>query len=104
MTSAIRTFEGTVTKAKTFDAAKNIRTRSRAPTRLAALLAPGRVARLGLIIGGIEPGQLDALLHLADDPALVEFVLGAFVCDEVEQVRRDDHRAIVVADDDVAGE
>src|SRR6266478_4369276 len=67
-------------------------------------LAPLRITRLGFLIGRIEPGQLDAVLDFGEHPALVEFVLGAVVGDEVEQILGDHHGAVVVGDDDVVGE
>src|SRR5690242_2083013 len=66
-------------------------------------LAPSRIAGLGVVIGGIEAGQFHAFLDLAEDPAFIELVFGALVRDEVNEVLWNDHRTIIVDDDDVAG-
>src|SRR5579859_6173392 len=70
--------------------------------KLSARLAPGGVARLGLIVRRIETGQLDALLDLAEHPALVKLVLGALVRDEIHEVLRDDDGAVIVDYDQIA--
>src|SRR5712672_4236 len=66
--------------------------------------APLRITRLGFLIRRIEPGQLDAVLDFSEHPALVEFMLGAFVGDEIDEILGDHHGAVVVGDDDVVGE
>src|SRR5260370_39432548 len=67
-------------------------------------LAPLRITCLGFLIRRIEPGQLDALLDFGEHPALVEFVLGAFVGNEIDEILGDHDGAVVVGDDDVVGE
>src|SRR5262249_898799 len=42
-------------------------------------------------------------LDLAEDPTFIELVFGALVRDEVNEVLWNDHRTIIVDDDDVAG-
>ena len=59
---------------------------SRLPRRLARLL-PVLVTLLVLFIGRIETGQLCALLHFLHQPGFEQFVLGAFIGDEVDQRR-----------------
>ena len=65
---------------------------------------PRLVARLGLVVRRIEAGQRHAALDLAHHPGLVALVLVALVGDEIDQVLRDDHRAVVVGHDHVVGE
>ncbi len=73
MASEMRMFDGAAKNDKIFEAAKNMRVQSfllheSCPNRIhfiIALLAPRGVARLGLIVGRIEAGQLDAFLHFA---------------------------------------
>src|SRR3974390_292695 len=71
---------------------------------VSAGLFPGLVALLILFIGRIEAGQLLALLHLLHQPAFQQFVLGAFVSDKIGEILRNHYCAIIVGDDDVAGE
>src|SRR5262249_34780390 len=63
-----------------------------------SLLLPRLVARLGVGVHGIEAGKLRPTLDLADDKAFHTLVLGALLGDEGEEVLRDHHRAVVVAD------
>src|SRR6516165_2963528 len=70
---------------------------------LLLLLLPRLVARLGVGVHGIKAGKLRPALDLADDEAFHALVLGALLGDEGEQILRDHHRPVVVADDDVAG-
>src|SRR5262249_17236760 len=66
-------------------------------------LLPRRVARLGLLVHGIEAGKLRPPLDLRDDKALHALVLGALLGDEGEKVLRDHRGSVVAADDDIAG-
>src|SRR5499427_2008800 len=68
-----------------------------------SLLLPRLVARLGVGVHGVKAGKLRPALDLADDEAFHALVLGALLGDEGEQILRDHHRPVVVADDDVAG-
>src|SRR5262245_23019046 len=68
-----------------------------------SLLLPRLLARLGVGVHGIEAGKLRPALDLADDKAFHTLVLGALLGDEGEEVLRDHHRPVVVADDDIAG-
>src|SRR5499427_10880794 len=72
--------------------------------RLLPPLAPLRIACLGLVIWRIEARQLGALLDFGEHPAFIEFMLGAFVCDEIDEILGDHHGAVVVNHDDVVGE
>src|SRR5262245_37720958 len=72
--------------------------------RSASLLLPSGVARLGLLVHGIEAGKFRPTLDFADDEALHALVLGALLGYESDEVLRDHHSPVVVADDDVAGE
>ena len=66
-------------------------------------LLPRLVARLGLVVRRIEAGQRHAALDLAHHPAFVALVLGAFARDEVYEIFRDQHCAVVVDHDHVIG-
>src|SRR5262249_6050200 len=86
--------EGKAKKPRIFGRGKNIHQ---------SLLLPRLVARLGIGVHGIEAGKLRPALDLADDEALHTLVLGALLGDEGEEVLRDHHGPVVVANDDVAG-
>src|ERR1700683_1215260 len=90
---------------KTFHTPRQVSPRATlAPcARSRAGLAPRRIARLGILVRRIKPRQLHALLHFAEHPALVEFVLGAFMSYEFQHVLRNNNGAVVVCHDDVAG-
>src|SRR5215471_17495039 len=77
----------------------NAQRRPRATIR--SRLLPGGVARLRLLVHGIEAGQFGSTLDLADDEALHALVLGALLGDKSEEILWDYHRPVVVADDDV---
>src|SRR5262249_41524254 len=94
-------FDGTTRTPRSFESTKNM---SAPVVRSAARLPPLRVTRLGLLVRRIEAGQLPPLLHLGEDPALVQFVLGAFVRDEFDQRLRNDDGAVLVNHDHVIGE
>src|SRR6266436_5001924 len=96
--AANMSLDGTAKKPRSLEATKNIEDVLLWPP------APLRITRLGFLIRRIEPGQLDALLDFGEHPALVEFVLGALVGDEIKQVLGDHHGAVVVGHDDVVGE
>src|SRR5262245_39438103 len=101
MASRIRRLAGRAKKPSVFDKTKNMRAAAR---RSIALLAPGRVARLRLLVGRIKAGQLGPTLDLAHDPALIELVLGAFMRDELDEILRNDDGAVVVEDDHITRE
>ena len=63
-----------------------------------------RVARLGLGVHRIEAGQCRAVVHLVDDPGFHPLLLRPFGQHMVEQRLRDQHRAVLVGDDDVVRE
>src|ERR1700728_4678489 len=107
--TAINKFDGTAKKPSVLERMKNITLSSHpTPPRQAksslARLAPGRVTRFGLVVRRIEAGQLDAPLDLGEDPALVKFVLGAFVRHELNQGLGNDHGTVVIEHDHVARE
>src|SRR6185437_16344220 len=82
-----------------------VRTRLSAPF-MAALpfLLLSLIARLGLGVRRIEAGQLLAALDLAHDPRLEPLLLGPSGCHLLDQIGRDEHRAVAVGDDDIIGE
>src|SRR5580658_9222321 len=107
--TAINKFDGTPKKPSVLERMKNITFSSHpTPPRQAesslARLAPGRITRFGLVVRRIEAGQLDALLDLGEDPALVKFVLGAFVRHKLNQGLGNNHGTVVVEHDHVARE
>src|SRR5919109_38682 len=69
----------------------------------ASLLLPSGVARLGLLVHGIEAGKFRPTLDFADDEALHALVFGTLLGYKSEGSLRDPPRPVVVADDDVAG-
>src|SRR5215204_2967100 len=77
-------------------------TRWLSPPYTSSFLA-GRVARLGLGVHRIEAGQCRAIVHLVDDPGFHPLLLRPFGQHMVEQRLRDQHRAVLVGDDDVVG-
>src|SRR5215472_15842352 len=100
--------EGSAKKPRTLERTKNMRD-PRASLRGARNdksppLFPLLVAFLRLVVGRIEARELHALLDLAHHPGLVALVLLALGKDEVDQVLRDHHRAVIVGDDQVARE
>src|SRR5262249_41662531 len=74
----------------------------RAILPLRSRLPPRGVTRLGVIVRRIKPWQLHAVLDLAEDPAFIKLMLGAFMRHELQQVLRDDDDAVIVGDDHVA--
>lgn len=107
--SMIRRLDGNVKNASVFERMKNIGacvslTSCRNRGGLVVLLAPGRVARLGVLVGRIEARQFCATFHFAHDPALIKFVLGTLVRDEFDEVLRNDDGAVVIEHNDVARE
>src|ERR1700732_717535 len=64
----------------------------------------GRIARLGLGVHGIQPGQHRAIVDLIDDPAFHLLLLGAFGQNEVEKRLWNHHGAVLIGDDDVVRE
>src|SRR5262249_58672952 len=69
---------------------------------LISRLAPGCVTGLRLVIGWIKAGKFHTFLDLAENPTFIQFVFGAFLSDGLDQVLRNDHRAIVLHDNHVA--
>src|SRR5216683_1764133 len=94
-------FEGMAKKPRILESTKNM---SPPPAGSRGLLLPRLVARPGLLVHGIKAGELGAALDLLDDEALHPLLLSALLGDEGDEVFRDHHRAVVVADDDIAGE
>src|SRR5260370_9731612 len=88
--AANMSLDGTAKKPRSLETIKNIE------DALLRALAPLRITRLGFLIRRIEPGQLDALLDFGEHPALVEFVLGAFVGNAIDEILVDHHRAVIV--------
>src|SRR6185312_7350446 len=73
--------------------------------RRAGMTGLGRfVARPGFSIHGIEARQLRATLDLFDNPRLHALVLGSLLGDERDEILRNHHGAVVVADDHIARE
>src|SRR5262249_915664 len=68
-----------------------------------SLLLPRVGPRVRGGVHGKGAGKLRPALHLADDEAPHPLVLGPLLGDEGEEVLRDHHRPVVVANDDVAG-
>src|SRR4029079_7554543 len=62
------------------------------------------VARPGFSIHGIEARQLRATLDLFDNPRLHALVLRSLLRDARDEIRRNHHGAVVVADDHIARE
>src|SRR6266853_5402485 len=85
--AANMSLDGSAKKPKSLAATKDIEDALLPP------LAPLRITRLGFLIRRIEPGQLDAVLDFSEHPALVEFMLGAFVGDEIDEILGDHHGA-----------
>src|ERR1700722_14562877 len=101
MPARMTTLDGSSKNASSLETTKNI-----AQPMLCSFEAapPILVARLRLVVRRIEAGQLHALLHLGEHPALVELVLGPFMGDELDEVLGDHHRAVVVDHDVVLRE
>src|SRR5205814_157151 len=62
---------------------------------------PSGVAGFGFFVHGIKTGKFGPALDLGDDEALHTLLLGARLGDEREQVLRDHHCPVLVANNDV---
>src|SRR5215831_10412517 len=98
----MKRLEGAAKKPRTLDRMKNIGVSARrAILPLRSRLPPRGVTLLGVIVRRIKPWQLHAVLNLAEGPAFIQLMLGAFMRHELQQVLRDDDDAVIVGHDHV---